>query len=70
MATKKKAAKKSKKPQTKRGRKQDKNLVAGNQPYEVRTVAKKTKKKASEVKGAIKRAGHVRKDVEEALGEP
>lgn len=69
MATKKKKAAKVKKSTTKRGRKQDRNLVAGNQPHEVRTVAKKTKKKASDVKGAIQRAGHVRKDVEEALKE-
>lgn len=62
MATKKKA-------KTKRGRNQDKKLVAGTQPHEVKKVAKKTKKSAKKVRAAVKKVGPSRKKVEKELSE-
>jgi hypothetical protein len=57
----------TKKSQTKRGRKQDRNLVAATQPHEVKRVAKKTKKPAKAVRAAVKKVGHSRKKVEAEL---
>lgn len=59
--------KKAKKSTTKRGRSQDKKLVAGTQPHEVKTVARKTKKSASKVRAAVKKVGHSRAKVEKEL---
>ena len=59
--------KKAKKTPTKRGRKQDRALVAGKQSYEVATVAKKTKKSAKKVRAAVKKVGHSRTKVEAEL---
>jgi len=75
MAAKKKAKKtKTKKAITKkvskrsaRGRSQDRALVAGGQKYEVAYEAKKTKKSASGVRNAVKRAGNRRKRVGKTL---
>ena len=55
------------KPKTKRGRSQDRKLVAGTQKHEVKTVAKKTKKSQKAVKAAVKKVGHSRKKVEAEL---
>jgi len=52
------------KKQTSRGRKQDRARVAGEQDYEVRYEAKKTRKSAS----AVKKVGTSRKRVERRLG--
>jgi len=57
------------KKKTKRGRKQDAKLVAGNQKHEVKAVAKKTKKSAKKVRAAVKKVGPSRKKVEKELGE-
>lgn len=64
MATKKKA-KKAKR--TTRSRSQDRTRVAGGQKYEVAYTAKKTKKKASAVRKAIKKVGNSRKKVTRAV---
>jgi hypothetical protein len=50
-----------------RGRAQDRARVAGGQDYEVGYVAKKTKKKSSTVRKAVKRVGNNRKKVNKAL---
>ena len=50
-----------------RGRNQDRKLVAGGQPYEVRYEAKKSGAPQAAVKEAIKRSGNSRKSVERAL---
>ncbi len=50
-----------------RGRKQDRARVAGGQDYEVRYVAKKSKKSAKAVKKAVKKVGSSRKRVVKAL---
>lgn len=52
------------KKQTSRGRKQDRASAASGQDYEVRYEAKKTRKSASAMKKAVKRAGSSRKKVE------
>lgn len=57
----------TRKPKTKRGRNQDKKLVAGKQKHEVKLVAKKTKKSAKKVRAAVKKVGHSRKKVEAEL---
>jgi hypothetical protein len=73
MATKKKAKKSTKKAVKKsvkrsaRGRAQDRARVAGGQDYEVAYEAKKTKKKASAVRKAVKKVGNSRKKVGKAL---
>jgi hypothetical protein len=56
------------KKQSSRGRQQDRARVAGEQDYEVRYTAKKTKKSASAVKKAVKKVGSSRKRVERRLG--
>ena len=56
------------KKQSSRGRKQDRERVAGGQDYEVRYTAKKTSKSASAVKKAVKKVGSSRKRVERRLG--
>jgi hypothetical protein len=53
---------------TKRGRAQDRRLVAAGQDYEVRYEAKKTGKSKKTVKRAVKRAGNSRSRVEQRLG--
>ncbi|MEH2622876.1 hypothetical protein V1292_000931 [Bradyrhizobium sp. AZCC 1719] len=58
-------AKKAKK--SLRGRNQDRARVAGGQSYEVRYIAKKTRKSASAVKKAVKKVGSSRKRVVKAL---
>ena len=58
-------AKKAKK--STRGRNQDRKRVAGGQDYEVRYVAKKTKKSAKAVKKAVKKVGSSRNNVLQAL---
>jgi hypothetical protein len=60
------AAKKKPKRST-RGRAQDRARVAGGQDYEVAYEAKKTKKKASAVRKAVKNIGNNRKKVTKAL---
>lgn len=60
MATKKKA-------KSGRGRAQDRAKVAGGQTYEVAYEAKKTGKKLSAVRKAVKRAGNNRRKVEKTL---
>ena len=55
------------KKKTARGRKQDRARVAGKQDYEVRYVAKKTRKSASSVKKAVKKVGSSRKRIVKAL---
>jgi hypothetical protein len=62
----KKAAKKTAK-RTTRGRAQDRARVAGGQKYEVAYEAKKTKKKASTVRKAVKKVGNSRKKVTKTL---
>jgi hypothetical protein len=61
------ATKKAKKKST-RGRAQDRARVAGGQKYEVAYEAKKTGKKPSAVRKAVKRVGNSRKKVTKALG--
>jgi hypothetical protein len=58
-------AKKAKK--NTRGRKQDRERVAGGQDYEVRYTGKKTRTSASAVKKAVKKVGASRKRVTKAL---
>jgi hypothetical protein len=53
---------------TARGRKQDRARVAGEQKYEVRYEANKTKRSAAAVKKAVKKVGNSRKLVEKRLG--
>lgn len=53
---------------TKRGRAQDRRLVAGGQDYEVGYEAKKTGKSKTAVKKAVKAVGNPRKKVEKRLG--
>jgi hypothetical protein len=60
-------AKKARKKQTARGRKQDRARVAGGQKYEVSYEAKKTRNSASAVKKTVKKVGNSRKKVESAL---
>ena len=62
MAVKKKAKASS------RGRSQDRKRVAAGQDYEVAYEAKKTGKKASAVRNAVKAVGNSRKKVTKALG--
>ena len=62
MAVKKKAKASS------RGRSQDRKRVAAGQDYEVAYEAKKTGKKASAVRKAVKSVGNSRKKVTKALG--
>jgi hypothetical protein len=61
MATKKKTSK------TTRGRTQDRARVAGGQKYEVSYEAKKTGKKPSAVRKAVKKVGNSRKKVSTSL---
>lgn len=56
-----------KKTKTTRGRAQDRARVAGGQDYEVQYEAKKTGKKPSAVRKAIKKIGNSRKKVSSAL---
>ncbi|RXH41615.1 DUF3606 domain-containing protein [Bradyrhizobium zhanjiangense] len=56
------------KKQSARGRKQDRARVAGEQEYEVRYEAKKTRRSASALKKAVKKVGSSRKKVERRLG--
>ncbi|MGN8546982.1 DUF3606 domain-containing protein [Bradyrhizobium sp. 13971] len=56
------------KSKTARGRKQDRERVAGGQDYEVQYEAKKTGKSAAAVKKAVKKVGNARKRVEKRLG--
>jgi hypothetical protein len=58
---------KAAKKKTARGRKQDRSRVAGKQDYEVRYEAKKTGRKPSAVKKAVKKVGNSRKKVEKKL---
>ena len=51
-----------------RSRGLDRKLVAGRQKHEVRYTAKKTGAKPKAVRQAVKRVGHSRKRVENALG--
>ena len=53
---------------TTRGRAQDRARVAGGQKYEVAYEAKKTGKKASSVRKAVKKVGNSRKKVTKRLG--
>ena len=62
MAVKKKAKRST------RGRAQDRARVAGGQKYEVTYEAKKTGKKPSAVRKAVKKVGNSRKRVAKALG--
>jgi hypothetical protein len=55
------------KEHTARGRQQDRARVAGEQDYEVRYAAKKTRKSAAAVKKAVKKVGRSRKRVVKAL---
>lgn len=57
----------TKKSTTKKGRSQDRKLVAGKQPHEVKAVAKKTKKSAKKVRAAVKKVGNSRKKVLDEL---
>jgi hypothetical protein len=66
MAAKKKATKT--KAKSTRGRSQDRTRVAGGQKYEVAYEAKKTGKKPSAVRKAVKKVGNSRKKVNKALG--
>jgi hypothetical protein len=68
MAAKKKSKKTAKKAKTTRGRAQDRARVAAGQKYEVAYEAKKTGKKPSAVRKAVKKAGNSRKKVNKALG--
>ena len=49
------------------GRGRDRKLVAGRQRHEVGYTSKKTGKKGSAVRNAVKRVGHSRKKVEAEL---
>lgn len=53
---------------TTRGRSQDRKLVAGDQPHEVRHEARKAGVSKEEVKAAVKAAGNSRKNVEQHVG--
>jgi uncharacterized protein DUF3606 len=53
---------------TKRGRAQDRRLVAAGQDYEVRYEGKKTGKTKKAVRRAVKRVGSSRQKVEHRLG--
>lgn len=59
--------KKSKKSTTKRGRAQDRKLVAGTQKHEVKALAKKKKVSAKKVRDAVKEVGPSRRKVEDRL---
>ena len=52
---------------TKRGRKQDRKLVAAKQLHEVKVVAKKKRVSQKKVRAAVKKVGHSRKAVEKEL---
>jgi len=52
---------------TKRGRNQDRKLVAGTQLHEVKAVAKKKKVSQKKVRAAVKKVGHSRRAVEKEL---
>lgn len=56
-----------KKSKTTRGRAQDRARVAGGQDYEAAYEAKKTRKKSSAVRNAVKKVGNSRKKVSQAL---
>jgi Protein of unknown function (DUF3606) len=56
------------KKRTSRGRKQDRARVAGGQDYEVRYVAKKTRRSKAAVKKAVKKVGSSRNRVVRRLG--
>jgi hypothetical protein len=56
-----------KKAKSTRGRAQDRARVAGGQKYEVAYEAKKTRKKPSAVRKAVKTVGNSRKKVAKAL---
>lgn len=60
-------AAKKKAKRTTRSRSQDRARVAGGQDYEISYTAKKTKKKASTVRSAIKKVGNNRKTVTKAV---
>jgi uncharacterized protein YjbK len=53
---------------TKRGRAQDRRLVAAGQDYEVEYEAKKTGKSKKRIKHVLQAAGPSRKRVERRLG--
>jgi hypothetical protein len=53
----------TKKSTTKRGRQQDRKLVAGKQKHEVKAVSKKKRVSQKKVREAVKRVGHSRKAV-------
>lgn len=53
--------------QTKRGRGQDRKLVAAGQEHEVRYEAKKEGVSKAEVKDAVKKVGNSRRKVEDRL---
>ena len=57
------------KEQTKRGRAQDRRLVAGKQDHEVRYEAEKMDVSRDEVRQAVKSEGNSRKKVERKLSE-
>lgn len=57
----------TKKAKTTRGRAQDRARVASGQKYEVAYEAKKTGKKSSSVRKAVKKVGNSRKKVTKAL---
>ena len=61
-------AAKKKAKHSRRGRAQDRARVAGGQEYEVAYEAKKSGKKPSAVRKAIKKVGNSRKKVNKALG--
>jgi len=56
------------KKKTARGRRQDRERVAGGQDYEVRYERTKTGRSAASVKKAVKKVGNSRKRVEKKLG--
>lgn len=60
-------AAKAKAKKSVRGRAQDRARVGAGQDYEVAYEAKKTKKKASTVRKAVKKVGNSRKKVGKAL---
>ncbi|MFC3166933.1 DUF3606 domain-containing protein [Paracoccus fontiphilus] len=57
------------KEQTKRGRAQDRRLVAGKQDHEVRYEARKMDVSKDEVRDAVKSEGNSRTKVERKLSE-
>jgi hypothetical protein len=61
------AKSKKAKKQTSRGRNQDRARVAGRQNHEVHYEATKTRRPAAAVKKAVKKAGNIRKKVEQRL---